>query len=69
MNRPDQCPFCGSLNYIALNADGSRYNPFLDQAEQVRLHGQPLWSTCKCDECGATWAFRIVEIVEEKSCM
>ncbi len=56
MSRPDQCPMCGSLNYIALNADGSRYNPFTPQKK--------LWDKCRCAECGATWPFRIVEIVE-----
>ena len=66
MRRPDQCPECGSLDYAALNADGSLYNPFLNPAEQLRLHGQPLWGKCKCRECGATWTFRIVEIVEAR---
>lgn len=52
MSRPDQCPFCGSLNYTALNADGSRYDPFLDRGVQIALHGKSLWDKCKCDECG-----------------
>lgn len=52
MSRPDQCPMCGSLNFIALNADGSRYNPFIPQRE--------LWDKCKCDECGHEWPFRII---------
>ncbi len=56
MSRPDQCPICGSLNYIALNADGSRYNPF--------IRNERLWDKCKCDECGHIWPFRIVGIVE-----
>jgi hypothetical protein len=58
MSRPDQCPMCGSLNYIALHADGSRYNPFIPR--------QPLWAKCQCDECGAIWPFRIIELAEEK---
>ena len=66
MSRPDQCSMCGSLNYVALNSDGSRYNPFLERSEQIKLHGQTLWESCKCDECGATWPFRIVHIAEAK---
>ncbi len=58
MSRPDQCPMCGSLNYIALNADGSRYNPLITQ--------QKLWDKCKCDECGHVYLFRIIEILEVK---
>ena len=66
MSRPDQCPMCGSLNYTALSADGSRYDPFLDRGVQIALHGKSLWDKCKCDECGHIWPFRIVEIVEVK---
>ena len=66
MSRPDQCPMCGSLNRVALNSDGSRYNPYLDRDEQVLKHGQSLWNKCRCSECGHEWPFRIVEIVEVK---
>ena len=55
-SRLDQCPMCGSLNFIALKADGTRYDPF---HEQMRL-----WDKCKCDECGHVWPFRIVQIVQ-----
>jgi uncharacterized Zn finger protein len=58
MSRPDQCPMCGSLNYIALNADGSRYNPFTQPG---------LWDKCRCDECGHVYSFRIIEIVKTAS--
>jgi hypothetical protein len=54
MSRPDQCPMCGSLNYTALNADESRYDPFRESAG--------LWDKCKCDECGHVYSFRIIEI-------
>ena len=56
ISRPDQCPLCGSLNFIALHEDGRRYNPFIPQTR--------LWDKCKCDECGHVWPFRIVQIVE-----
>lgn len=48
---------CGSLNYIALRKDGTRYNPFADIG---------LWDKCKCDECGHVWPFRIVEVVSHE---
>ena len=59
MSRPDQCPMCRSLNYTPLNADGSRYNPFLDRQEQLFLHHNALWELCRCDECGHVWQFKI----------
>lgn len=67
LSRPDQCPQCGSLNYIALNADGTRYNPFLSHREQLQAHGHALWVKCKCEECGHTWPFRIVHIAKTAS--
>jgi uncharacterized Zn finger protein len=63
MTRPDQCPACGSFYSAALNKDGSRYNPFLDRAEQVAKHGQPLWESLKCENCGHVWPFVIVEFL------
>ena len=69
MSRPDQCPMCGSLNFTALNADGTRYDPFLKRAAQIKLHGQTFWELCKCDECGAVWPFRIVQTAEQESDM
>ena len=66
MSRPDQCPMCGSLNYTALNADGSRYDPFSGWFGSVMSNR--LWDKCKCDECGHIWPFRIVDIVEVKTC-
>jgi hypothetical protein len=65
MSRPDQCPLCKSQNYTALNADGSRYNPFLERAEQVRLHGHTLWENFRCEKCRHIWRFNIVHVVEE----
>jgi len=57
MSRPDQCPLCGSLNYTALNADGSVFNLIIQPG---------LWDKCRCDECQHEWPFRTVEIVEVK---
>lgn len=54
MSRPDQCPQCGSLNYIAFK-NGKRYNPFADRG---------LWDECQCEECGKVWPFRIVQVYE-----
>ena len=56
MSRPDQCPQCGSLNYTALNADGTVHDPL----------SRGLWDKCKCRECNHVWPFRIVQIVEVK---
>jgi hypothetical protein len=53
--RPDQCPQCGSLNWSARNADGTRF----DQSKQ---HG--LWAKMKCQECAHIWPFTIVHVVE-----
>lgn len=58
MTRPDQCPMCGSLNHDALNEDGSRYNPFVRNA-------QP-WDKCRCQECGHVWPFRIIQVVSRR---
>jgi hypothetical protein len=40
MSRPDQCPKCGSLEYTARNADGTRYDPWLAR------HGQAINRNC-----------------------
>lgn len=55
--RPDKCPKCGSLEWTAVNADGSRF----DNSKQVGL-----WSHMKCDDCGHMYPFCIVEIVETR---
>jgi hypothetical protein len=55
LSRPDQCPMCGSLNWIALNADGTRFSAF-------RQSG--LWHSFKCDECGHVWPFRFIHVME-----
>ncbi len=57
ISRPDQCPECGSLEYTAYK-DGKRYNPF--------ERGQGLWDTCKCDECGHQWPFRIISLAPQQ---
>jgi hypothetical protein len=56
VQRPDQCPMCGSLNWIALNPDGSRFSAF-------RQSG--LWSDFKCEECAHVWPFRFIHFVED----
>jgi len=31
MSRPDQSSMCGSLNFIPLRKDGTRFDPFNDE--------------------------------------
>ena len=62
MRRPDQCPECDSLDYTALNTDGSRYNPFNSREENMAINGHALWESCKCEDCGCVWPFRIIEV-------
>ena len=66
MRTPDQCPQCGSPNFIALYADGSPYITSLERALGIDLRGSPLWDKCRCAKCGHEWPFRFIEIVEEK---
>lgn len=57
MNRPDQCPHCGSLErHTPLYSDGRRYDPF--------ERGAKLWDKFRCMECGYMWDFKIITIKE-----
>jgi hypothetical protein len=56
MKRPDQCPQCGSLRFIALYRDGTRYDMW--------KKGAPLWDVCKCRECGHEWDFKFIVLLE-----
>jgi hypothetical protein len=62
MSRPDQCPKCGSLEYTARNADGTRYDPWLAREDQMRMYGTPLWSSNQCDDCGHVYTFTFIEV-------
>ena len=59
MDRIDQCSMCGSLNATALNADGTRYDPFAE--------GYRLWAKFRCDECGHVWPFTFVVFANRPS--
>lgn len=55
--RPDQCPFCGSLDrHTALKEDGDRYDPFAEAA------GLP--AKFRCAECGKEFKFTFIQLRE-----
>jgi hypothetical protein len=56
VRRPDQCPQCGSFDWIALYRDGRRYDAWKKSA--------PLWDKCRCRECGKEWDFKFISLLE-----